>query len=64
MDNALIDSRTIPAGYFGVVLGKRNNPNQTYFRKDPKVRGKANVKAAKRARMADRMRRESTKIAA
>jgi hypothetical protein len=39
-------------GYFGVRLGKHRNPNLTLFRKTPKVRGKAAVKAAKRARQA------------
>jgi hypothetical protein len=36
--------------YIGVRLGKPNNPNLTLFRRVPKVKGKANVKAAKRSR--------------
>lgn len=49
----LLRSLTTASGrhYFGVALGKRGNPNLTFFRRVPKVKGKANVKAAKRARI-------------
>lgn len=44
------DDREVPRGYAAICLGKNGNPRKTYFRKWPKVRGKAAVKAAKRAR--------------
>lgn len=51
MDANVSKTTANPKAYFGVALGKGGNPNLTFFRKQPKVRGKAAVKAAKRARM-------------
>lgn len=51
MKRAKVDEREMPDGYVGVCLGHFKNPNRTFVREHPKVRGKAAVKAAKKARM-------------
>lgn len=53
--------RHILVGYAGRMLGKRNT-NRTYFRADPKVKGKAAVKRAKRERR--RLREAKARIEA